>query len=63
MPLVLSVSPTKKNLNLIDSGVTQATQGSGFSGLRFAPVPIKIGTKPLQSLTRTQRLVAHQPLR
>ena len=36
-------------------GVTKATQGSGFSGLRFPPVPIKIGTEPLQSLTRIYR--------
>jgi len=27
-------------------------KGPGFSGLRCAPVPIKIGTKPFQSLTQ-----------
>jgi len=42
---------------LTDLGVTQATQGAGFTGLRFASVPIKIGTKLLQSLTQTHCLV------
>jgi len=32
-------------------GVTQAAQGSGFTGLRFAAVP-ENGTEPLQSLTQ-----------
>ena len=44
----------KEKLTLIFLGVTQATQGAGFSGLRFAPVPMKIGTEPFQSLTQTQ---------
>jgi hypothetical protein len=46
MPLVLQRESNEKSLNLIDSGVTQATQGSGFSGLRFAPVPIKSALNP-----------------